>query len=389
MELGIFLTQLLVAIGVGGLIGLEREKVGKEAGFRTFIFISVFGLLCAIMNVPALGLAGIILFGIASMFILGKKGHIGETTTVVEFLVFILGYLVGKNEILASGALSVIIAIILASKKQMHDLAKGMSGDELDNILKLGLLSVIVLPILPTAPFDPLGVLSPFTIWLFVIFIFGISVLGYIALKRVDPRHEATVVGLGGLVSSTATSIALLSKGGPENAYGVILADASMLARVIIITLVLSPTLFARITPFVLVSIALAVVYSLPQVKKPSRIEIKSPITLTNAIILGVLIASLLVIAETTLKSLGIVGMKLMISGLSLVSMDAALLTVIPLHTQLAFGILVAKDIIITACLLNTLVKLVLAYIFNRKSMRIIGKGVALMALPLVVSYFL
>jgi uncharacterized membrane protein YhiD involved in acid resistance len=49
-----FMQELLVSIAIGTLIGVEREHhfVGKKefAGWRTFILVSLFGTICAMLS---------------------------------------------------------------------------------------------------------------------------------------------------------------------------------------------------------------------------------------------------------------------------------------------------------------------------------------------------
>ena len=44
------LTRLAVAVALGGLIGLEREAHGKEAGFRTYALVSLGSALIMIVS---------------------------------------------------------------------------------------------------------------------------------------------------------------------------------------------------------------------------------------------------------------------------------------------------------------------------------------------------
>jgi len=46
------LARLVLALGVGLLVGLEREWRGKEAGLRTFGLVSLLGALGGLLGMP-------------------------------------------------------------------------------------------------------------------------------------------------------------------------------------------------------------------------------------------------------------------------------------------------------------------------------------------------
>lgn len=55
-------TKLLLSIGIGLLVGFEREWSHKDLGVRTFTIISLFGMLAALISPVFIvaGLAGVI-----------------------------------------------------------------------------------------------------------------------------------------------------------------------------------------------------------------------------------------------------------------------------------------------------------------------------------------
>jgi uncharacterized membrane protein (DUF4010 family) len=74
-------------------------------------------------------------------------------------------------------------------------------------------ISLVVLPVLPNKTFGPLDVLNPFNIWMMVVFIVGISVVGYFIYKFVGNSTGIISNGiLGGLISSTATTVSYARK---------------------------------------------------------------------------------------------------------------------------------------------------------------------------------
>jgi uncharacterized membrane protein (DUF4010 family) len=74
-------------------------------------------------------------------------------------------------------------------------------------------ISLVILPILPDETYGPFDVLNPKNIWLMITLIVGISVFGYFIYKFVGKKVGIISNGiLGGLISSTATTISYARK---------------------------------------------------------------------------------------------------------------------------------------------------------------------------------
>jgi putative Mg2+ transporter-C (MgtC) family protein len=103
------LFKILLAIGVGGIIGIEREFRDKAAGFRTLIFICLGSALFTMFSVSIAGpgndptrIASSIVTGVGFLgagVILREGGHVlGLTTAATVWLVAALGMGIGAAE---------------------------------------------------------------------------------------------------------------------------------------------------------------------------------------------------------------------------------------------------------------------------------------------------
>jgi uncharacterized membrane protein (DUF4010 family) len=135
-----------------------------------------------------------------------------------------------------------VVAILLHLKPELHSFASRLDRDDLKAIMQFVLVTFVVLPILPDRTYGPLAVFNPFTAWLMVVLIVGISLAGYLAYRFVGPRAGALTGGLlGGLISSTATTVsysrlAVFSPGVPVAiAVVIVMASAVVFARVLIL----------------------------------------------------------------------------------------------------------------------------------------------------------
>src|SRR5262249_57316973 len=88
-----------------------------------------------------------------------------------------------------------------------------VTHEELTAVLELAIVTVIVLPILPNRGFGPWGALNPHQIWIVVVLVSTLSFAGFILNRLLGEGHGLLAAGaLGGLVSSTATTLAMAAR---------------------------------------------------------------------------------------------------------------------------------------------------------------------------------
>src|SRR5215510_4596333 len=219
-ELGI---EALIAIGIGLFVGLEREhrhvdegepEVHTVLGVRTFALFALLGWLVAAFGGPWPWLAPATLAIVGALIMaqyLREEGQkrLGLTTEVAALVVFVLGMVVHFEELFAV-ALALTTTLLLISKPWVRSLVPALRRVELTSTLQLAILLAIVLPLLPTEPVDPWGVLPPRKIGLFVVLVAGIGFVGYVLSRVLGASRAAGVTGaVGGLVSSTALTAAM------------------------------------------------------------------------------------------------------------------------------------------------------------------------------------
>ena len=226
VELLLF-KNFFVALALGAFVGLEREYHRKKgghqyAGIRTFPLIALFGALAAYFGEkvsPWALVGGMLLMGIIiliSYFTLnqGKHKYMGATSEVAGFITFFIGALCYYGEITFAAVLTITMTIILYARSLLHNFAQKLTRKEIQDTLKFAVVAFVILPFLPNQAYGPWGIFNPYIIWLMVVFISGISFVGYIAMKFFGEKGVPLAGALGGLVSSTAvtTSFAARSK---------------------------------------------------------------------------------------------------------------------------------------------------------------------------------
>jgi uncharacterized membrane protein (DUF4010 family) len=253
------------ALLIGALLGLEREKRRGAAsassgigGLRTFILIAeagaIAGYLARMFAAP-----WILIATLAAVTIVVTAGYlresrvtpeyVGLTTETAALITCLLGGLTTLGYQNLAIGLGVVTAATLAYKQPLHGLVDRLGWDDVFAGLRLLIATFIVLPMLPNRAVDPWGALNPYTIWLLVLLIAGLSLVGYVATRWLGTDRGAAVTGLtGGLVSSTAVTLSFarrsLSEPGPAVAAaltaGILLSWCVMCVRVVVEVLVVN-----------------------------------------------------------------------------------------------------------------------------------------------------
>ena len=219
--------RLGVALLVGFLIGLDRERaearkqVDLFAGIRTFPLIALAGAVPS-LAAEAWGIAPLIATLAAFAALLGvayfrstAAGNIGATTEVAALVTFLLGALAGRGELVLAAGIGIAVALLLNAKPRLERFSHTLSQADIDSALELGVISCIVLPLLPNEGMGPWRAWNPFEIWLVVVAVSALSFAGFVAMRWLGSARGLLLSGaIGALVSSTAvTAVSIVSRG--------------------------------------------------------------------------------------------------------------------------------------------------------------------------------
>ena len=259
------LPQFLTSLAIGLLIGLERERnPSAKAGLRTFALVAMFGTLSALLSTrldtPWLLIAG--LLAVAGMIIAAyhnkptEEGDPGTTTVIALLLCYGLGAMIWYGLAKLAVMLAIAVTALLYFKPELRGMSQRLTRSDLVAVLQFSVLTFIVLPILPDQSYGPYGALNPHQAWLMVVLISGISLAGYTALHVVGTRYGAPLLGfLGGLVSSTATTL-LYAKNSKNNpamsqlaASIIVIASMVVLLRLLVLSAVVAYDALAGLLP--------------------------------------------------------------------------------------------------------------------------------------------
>ncbi len=384
MEQSELLLRFGVAISIGFLIGLQREvahgRDGREiiAGERTMALMGLAGCLAA-MAADVIGSAWgfVAVFSLLGLlvaiayFIDAQKGAVGLTTEVATLIVIVIGGLCYWGFLTLAAALGIATAVILSLKLETDQFARALTREDIVATLKFAVISVIVLPVLPdeaifAAPFD---VLNPFKIWLMVVFISGISFLGYVLIKVVGSQQGIGLTGLlGGLVSSTAVTLSFSERSNRDTslakpfALAITVSWVTMFVRVLVEVGALNMALLKVVWVPIAAAAGVGLLYCgylllSQRSDDKADVDFSNPFDLGSAIKFGLLYGIILLVTHAAQDFWGETGIYIssIISGLA--DVDAITLSMAELSKSGGLALETASQAIVLAAMSNTVVK--------------------------------
>lgn len=369
------LPRYLAALAIGLLMGLERERnPTAKAGLRTFALTALFGVLAAHLG-AALGTAWMIPAGLlltGGMMIAAYLrdpaggGDPGTTTVAALMLCYGLGALVWQDEVQLAVMLGIAATILLYFKPELRGMSERLSRRDLLSVLQFAVLSLIILPLVPNRDYGPYGALNPYQIWWMVVLIAGVGLAGYAALRLVGQQRGAVILGLlGGLVSSTATTLAFSRHVRaspamlPVAVIVIVLANLMVLVRLGVLVAVLAPAVLAQLAPVLAGGLAagtLGAVYGVRKLKPAGELPdlaMGNPTELRTALGFGLMYAVVLLAAAWLSDWLGTQGLYAVALVSGLTDVDAITLSslrLFNLDTLPAAGVV---DVVVLATLAN------------------------------------
>jgi uncharacterized membrane protein (DUF4010 family) len=399
--------RLGVALLIGLLIGLDRERAEERkqrdlfAGIRTFPLIALAGAVPAVA-LPVWGVIPLIasFLGLAALttvayFRTTAAGDIGATTETAALATFLLGALAGSGQLLLAGGIGIAVALLLNAKPRLERFSRALSQPELDAALELGVISCIVLPLLPNEPMGPWQAWNPFEIWLVVVAVSALSFGGFVAMRWFGQSRGLLISGvIGALVSSTAVTVAMASRSRERGEHADLAAQAAILAsvvmgwRVLIFAAGAGGLLVPRLVPPV---VAMSVVGLLAtwwasrnatRARKASEAPVlENPFSLKQAVSFGAIYALVLVAMPAARESVGSVGTYATAALSSLADVDAVTIA----FSRNAGGSVTLREgaaAVSLAVIINTLFKLGVAITMGDPTFRrLVAIGLGAMAL--------
>jgi uncharacterized membrane protein (DUF4010 family) len=249
--------KLGLALGVGLLIGLEREWSQKEAGVRTFAITALLGTLTALASIWAVLLA----FGSVALLVVLMNAHsiikrksLEITTSVTLLVTLTLGVLIGQGHYFTATSAAILITLLLSFKAGFSAFTGTLQLEEIRSAVLIGLLTFVIYPLMPAHSVDPWHLLEPRQAWAIVVVIAGLGFFNYVMLRLFGTRGVYYAAFLGGLVNSTAAAAELSGAFSTVEdealpPAALLLTSAAMFMRNLAILAIFAPTAVAAAFP--------------------------------------------------------------------------------------------------------------------------------------------
>jgi uncharacterized membrane protein (DUF4010 family) len=347
-DLTTIFETLGIALGLGLLVGMQRERAASQvAGFRTFPLVVILGVIGAMLGetfggwVVAAGFLGLAALIVAASQIKLRTPNADPGLTTEAALLVMYG--VGAYLVVGHRSVAVVVggtvAVLLYLKPELHALAKRIGEEDFRAIMQFVLISMVILPVLPNRAYGPLDVLNPQRIWWLVVLIVAFSLGGYVLYKLFGNRAGLVLAGLlGGLISSTATTVSYARRSktsqgdGGLSALVIMLASTVVFARVLAIAAAVSREVFAAaLVPLALMIVVCTALAGALWLRVPRHTlqmpPHDNPSELKSALVFGALFAVVLLATAAGKEYLGNGGLYAVAALSGLTDMDAITLS--------------------------------------------------------------
>ena len=382
------LLGLSVALGIGLLVGAERERrkgtgpTRSAAGIRTFSLASLLGAVAVLLGDGLiLAVAALTVGALAAVaYQRSRDQDPGLTTEVALLLTCLLGGLAMRNAVLAAGV-GAALAALLAARNRIHHFVRGVLTErELHDALLFSAAALIALPLAPDRFMGPFDAINPHAITQLVVMVMAVSALGYMATRALGPRYGLALAGFAaGFVSSTATIHAMGTRAAQQPAQtagaaaGAALSSIATLIQLAVVVAAVHPTLLQALKWPLLLGGAAACGYSLmlfpraaaskdaPQLHS-GRQELGRAFNLKTALVFAGIVGVVLVVSAALNAWLGERGTLLTAAATGLVDAHATAASAASLAAANKLPPGVALWAILAGLSSNSLMKAVVAF---------------------------
>ena len=378
------------------LIGLEQRRlhIGLESDVlfgtdRTITLIGILGFILYSIMPQSMMLfigGGVIVAALLGVYYYNKikiNNKWGFTSIVIALITYCLTPLVASQPLWMVLLIVVTILIVVELKEDLMRFSQKFDRNEFSFLAKFIIIAGIVLPLLPHTPISSFINISPYQIWISIVAVSGISYLSYLLRKFVFPDSGILLSAiLGGLYSSTATTLILARKSKEENnpvhiASGILGATGMMYIRLLMLAFIFNPEVGIGLLPYFIILILLNIGYVgyllfINRKNKETQSKItdsKNPLEFKTALVFGLLFAVFSVITGFVINNYGNMGVNILSFIVGVTDIDPYILSLFQdSSNHIDIASIVNATVIATAS--NNLIKMIYAIILGDRQIR-------------------
>lgn len=392
------LTQFIITAVLSFIIGLElhsyRRANEQDLGFgttRTFTLIGILGFALYMIDDRLLiymcGLIGLVaLLGVYYYHRADEHQY-----SLINPLLGLLTYLIAPVLIRFPDWFAVLyvvtILLMLGEKPGIRRFSDAFRSVEMITFSKFLIMAGVVLPLLPDRQIATLITVTYYQVWAALLVVSGLSYLSYLAQTFLFKEKGLLLTGLlGGLYSSTATTIVLARRGKevpptPQITQAIILATAMMYLRLLLLVFVLGHVdEFQRLLEPFLVFIAMSLLVVWFASRIPRAVEVKAgeiplshPLEFKTALIFAVLFVVFAALTSMVIAQYGSEGLHVLSFVVGLTDIDPFILSLLGGTFHITDTQLVAA--VLTASGSNNLIKAGYTLVFGRNRYALAAAG--------------
>ena len=410
------LINFLLVVVFSLLIGLEQRRLHIEIEFeslfgtdRTITLIGIMGYILYVLmpeNLTLFYAGGFILSVFLGIYYFNKikiRNQWGFTSIIIALITYCLSPLVYLKPLWMVMLIVVMILIFVEMKESLFNFSQKFDRNEFTILAKFIIIGGIILPLLPHNPISKLIDISPYQIWLSIVAVSGISYFSYLLRKFVFPDSGIILSAiLGGLYSSTATTIILARKSKEDNSdskipAGIIAATTMMYVRILILAYIFNSEIAVILLPYFLIFVtAGSIIVSVFLLKnKPANNRIvkithtQNPLEFKTAIIFGLLFSLFAILTNLAVVNYGRMGVNILSFIVGITDIDPYILN---LFQQVSRNINIETifKATIIATISNNLIKMIYSMILGDSGIKknvVIGFSILILISIISVIY--
>ena len=377
--------SLLIGLSQRRLHAITDQQPRTFGTDRTFTFIGILGFILYILSPQNLyiflagGLTLSVFMGINYFFNIRDHNDHGITSILIALLTYCIGPLTMTQPLWMVVLVIVTVLIFTELKESFLHISEKFNKDEFLNLGKFLIIAGVILPIVPDKPFMEGIALTPYKIWLAVVVVSTISYFSYLLKKFVFRKGSILLSGiLGGLYSSTATTIILAKRSRNEpalrNQYiaSIIYATALMYLRILALILIFNQELFRAVyLYFIILFVVTALVGTLILLYRNKQVaatdtglaDEKNPLEFRVALIFTALFVAFTFITSFVVNRYGTTGLNILSYLVGLTDIDPFLINLF--QGKYSIGIEAVAAATLQAIVSNNILKMVYACFFS------------------------
>jgi uncharacterized membrane protein (DUF4010 family) len=263
---------------------------------------------------------------------------------VCNVLAFLLGPISLAEPAWLGVGVTVAAVLLLAGRERLHELARKVELREIVIAGQFLILTGLVLPLLPDEPVTTLTAITPYKAWLALLAVCTMSYGSYLLRRYVaPPGGDLWIAALGGLYSSTATTVVLARRAGVDRAAlpralaGIILATALMYLRLLAIIAVFNLPLALALAPRLATLAAVGFILAVWQYRRAGAAPVQSeaetaagprnPLELSAAALFAVLFVVISIASSWVKSRFGAAGLDILAAIVGVTDIDPFVLS--------------------------------------------------------------